>query len=119
MTAATFDPFAVDRPVLKLGSHGEWALGDITAAREARLNDLQGELVAIGERDDASVADVALVVGRLCEAACRDSDGLADMIVDLADCDKHGEDAIGAIALRGVAEFVKSHLLGEASAGEG
>ena len=119
MTVTTFDPFAVERPILRLGEHGSWELGDITDARKAKLEALQSELLEIGDRSDASVADVARVVGDLCEAACRNADGISDLLVDLADCDKHGEDAIGALALKGVAEFVKDHLRGEVLAGEG
>lgn len=116
--ARTFDPFAVDRPVLKLGKHGQWELGDITTARQAKLKSLQEQLLKVGDKQDATVTEVARVVGDLCEAACRNAEGLSDLLVDLTES-KHGEDAVGAIALRGIAEFVKGYLVGETSAGEG
>lgn len=119
MTAATFDPFAVDRPKLRLGDHGEWELGDITEARRLKLASIKDELVQVEGAEDATVGQLALTVGKLCEAACINADGLAEKIADLADGKKHGENALGAGALKGVALFVKEHLEEIAHAGEG
>lgn len=117
MSAGTYDPFAIEKPVLRLGAHGEWTLGDITESRSKRLEALIGKFAELG--DDASIADSARAVGELCEAACVHGDGLADLIVDLCDEDKHGDDAIGVKALTGVVEFVADWFAGESSAGNG
>lgn len=115
--AGTYDPFAIEKPVLRLGSHGEWTLGDITDGRAKRLAELQSQFEAMSETEDASLSDVAAIAGDFVEAACENSAGLKDLIVDLCDDHKHGDDAIGVRALTGMLAFVGDWLQGEATAG--
>jgi hypothetical protein len=115
--AKTFDPFAIQRPVLRIGDHGEWTLGDVTEQRQARLAELGERFQALIDGDDPSIADVARIAGELCEAACERSEGLADLIVGLCDSAVHGDDALGARAIVGLVEFVGEWLSGESSAG--
>ena len=105
MTAGSYDPFALDKPVIKLGALGEWTLADTFAA--------------VSAKDDASMSDVAAAVGELAEAACVDSDGLAKIIVGLCDEKVHGDAALGSRALGGLVQFVVEWLQGEATAGNG
>jgi hypothetical protein len=118
MSDRTFDPFAIERPKLRLGEHGEWFLGDIHEARQAKLEELQPRLADIESSEDAKLKDVAERVGELAEAVCDDSVGLAAKIVDLTDSAKHGDRAIGINGLRGLATFIKEHLEEIAHAGE-
>lgn len=117
MTTSTFDPFAIEKPVLKMGEHGEWTLADITEARQKRLAEIGERFQAVIDGDDPSIGDVAAIAGELCEAACEHSDGLAARIVDLCDSEKHGDDALGIRAITGLVMFVGEWLSGESSAG--
>jgi hypothetical protein len=115
MATGTYDPFALEKPVLRLGEHGEWTLGDLTDDRQRRAQ-------AVGERfaglaGDASVADLAALVGELAEAVCDNAAGLGARIVDLADVEKHGDAALGVRALTGLLEFIGEWLGVEADAG--
>ena len=120
MSAETYDPFGLERPKLKLGNHGAWTFGDITESRSAKLGEIREGLIAVeAKRSEAKMADVARMVGDLAQAACINSDGLSDLIVDLADEAKHGEDALGAKALGGLVDFILDWLTEESGAGEG
>lgn len=117
MTARTFDPFDVDAlPTLKLGEHGEWTLGDISDTRLAAINEARSKMVEESARPDVTVAELARTVGVLCEAACDDSEGLADILVGLTDAKKHGAKAIGAVRLRVLVEIVMEHVRGQGEA---
>lgn len=118
--SGTYNPFDLDRPKLSLGLHGSWTLGDITESRGKKLEDIRSKLIDINkQRGDAKMTDVARLVGELAEAACINADGLADLIVDLADEAKHGEDALGGKALGGLVDFILDWLVEESGAGEG
>lgn len=118
-TAGSYDPFAIEKPVLRLGSHGEWTLGDITESRRKNLARLHGDFESIANEDDVSIERVAQVAGDLVEAACENSQGLKDIIVDLCDDAKHGDNALGVRAIIGLVEFVGEWLRGESDAGNG
>lgn len=117
MSAGKYDPFAMERPVLRLGEHGSWTLGDITESRGKKLDELIQHFAELDP--DAGLAEAADAVGALCEAACINGDGLKALIVDLCDESKHGEDALGVKALSGVVQFIAEWFGGEQSAGEG
>lgn len=117
MGAGTYNPFEIERPILKLGEYGSFTLGDITESRAAKLDELIGRFAELGE--DTTIGDAARAVGELCEAACIGGEGLAEKIVGLADESVHGEDALGAKALTGLVEFIADWFNSESSAGEG
>jgi hypothetical protein len=118
MSAGTYDPFAMEKPKLKLGEHGEWFLGDILDSREAKINKaIEGLVAPTGK--DFGTTDLAARVGALCEAACEDAEGLADKLVGLSDEAVHGKNALGVKALKGAADFVIEWFNNESSAGEG
>jgi hypothetical protein len=123
MAGKTFDPFAIERPVLRLGDHGEWLLADITKSNAKKLDDLIGEFNTLAADPDLEVSRVADITGQILEAACENSDGLHETIVALADEDaakERGADGpLGVIALRGAVGFVLEWIYGELSAGEG
>lgn len=119
MSARTYNPFAVEKPVLELGPHGRFTLGELTDSRQEALSALFDEFEQLGEREDAKIADVAAVVGKLLEAACIGGAGLAEKLVALCDESVHREDALGAQSLNGVVRFVAEWFSSEASAGEG
>lgn len=117
MSAATYDPFAIEKPVLKLGDHGEWKLADVTERRQKDIGKLAERFEQIVAADDPSINDVAKCAGDLCEAACENGAGLSDIIVGLCDEDVHGDAALGVRAIVGLVEFVGEWLGGESSAG--
>jgi hypothetical protein len=107
----------MQRPVLKLGVHGSWTLGDITESRAKKLDALIGRFAEIDA--DAGLIVAAEAVGELAEAACINGDGLKDLIVGLCDESVHGEDVLGVKALSGLVEFIAEWFAGESAAGEG
>jgi len=117
MSAGTYDPFAVERPVLKLGDHGSWTLGDITDTRHAKLVEWHGHFAEVQKREDTKVADLARVVGELCSHACIGGDEIPDLLVSLTDEELHGDSALGVLGVASIAEFIMGWLAGEESAG--
>lgn len=111
--ASTFNPFELDKPVLNLGEHGSYTLGDITESRQKRLTAIGERLEAL-QVDDATEAEPFVeLVADLAEAACENADGLGAKIVQL-----YADDEIGAKALQGLSEFIGEWIAGEQSAGE-
>ena len=117
MSTATYDPFAIEKPVLRLGSHGEWTLADVTERRQNAITALGERFESIVADENPSIAAVAECAGELCEAACENGAGLRDLIVDLCDEEKHGAAAIGVRGIVGLVEFVGEWLGAESSAG--
>ena len=115
-TARTYNPFDLAKPVLRLGDHGEWKLGDLNDARHRAASEIGERFEALSDTD-ATVSDLAELVGELAEALCEKSTGLRDLIVDLADASKHADDAIGVHAITGLMRFFAEWMTGEAEAG--
>jgi hypothetical protein len=133
-----YNPFDLDKPVLNLGEHGEFTLGEVTKSRHSKCNKILNELAEIesslyeemirgiaddGDEDasDASKVDMddlsdrqVHLIAELCEVSCENSEGLKDKIVGLYD-----SEAIGRLALKGCYQFVVEWVRGESAAGEG
>ena len=128
----SFNPFELDNPVLNLGEHGSYELGDVTRSRYEKLVGLFNELDALEFRLYESIVDdgegeekveqtptdigdeQASVIAKICEAACTNADGLAEKIVTL-----YKEQEIGRNGLRGAYAFVMEWVRGNETAGEG
>ena len=115
--AKTFDAFAVERPTLKLGPHGEWKLGEITESRRQRIVKLM-EATQSADAEDTTITEMARLVGELCAVACVRGDEIPPLLMDLADEDKHGDDAIGVQTLVAIMRFINDYFADELSAGE-
>jgi len=119
MTARTYDPFAIERPKLKLGVHGEWDLGEMHDARYAKFQDWHARFVALTENDESSISDFADVIGELIAVSCIDAGDAKAVLVDLCDESVHGEQARGMQTLLGIVKFLVDYSAGEVTAGEG
>lgn len=119
MSTGTYDPFDLEKPTLKLGNHGEWTLGDITDSRQQKLVDAANAFDDAVADENTKMAELAAIVGGLCEAGCENGDGIKDLICDLADESKHGEKALGVKALAGAVSHVMEWFNSESSVGEG
>lgn len=108
----TFDPFDLEKPVLRLGAGAEFTLGDITESRRKKLVNVGQQLESIDQ--DAEDADALFVQGvcDLVEAAC-EKPGAGAMIRDAWDSER-----IGVRALSGTVDFVMDWLAGNDLAGE-
>jgi hypothetical protein len=119
MTARTFDPFAVERPRLRLGDHGEWELGELHDARHQQFQEWHERFKELSGDDGTKLVDIARSVGEMVSIACIDAAEAPDVLADLCDFDKHGDDARGLQTLVSIVEFLAGWASGEASAGEG
>lgn len=115
----TYDPFAIERPRLKLGEFGEWELGELHDARHARFKEWYAKFEELSAHDDSSLSDFARVVGELIAVSCINADDAPDVLADLCDPEVHGEDARGLQTLQGIVKFIVAYVSGEESAGEG
>lgn len=115
----TFDPFAIERPRLKLGEHGEWELGELHDSRYQRFKEWYARFQDVAEDDDATLSSIARVVGELIAVSCLDADDAPDILVDLCDSETHGDNARGLQTLKGIVGFLIKWAAGEESAGEG
>lgn len=120
MTAGTtFDPFAIERPKLKLGEHGEWELGELHDTRYERFQQWYANFKGLSSKDDATLTDLARSVGEMIAVSCIDAEAAPDLLADLCDSSKHGDDARGLQTLSKIVEFLAGWASGEVSAGEG
>ncbi len=119
MSARTYDPFAIERPRLRLGEHGEWELGELHDARHNRFKEWYTAFRAMTESDDATMQDLGRCVGELISVSCLDADDAPDILADLCDAEKHGDEARGLQTLKGIVEFLVEWAAGEDAAGEG
>lgn len=119
MSARTYDPFSIERPKLRLGEHGEWELGELHEARYARFKEWYAEFQSISDKDDATLADIANVVGELVSVSCLGADEAPEVLVDICDAEKHGDAARGLQTLQGIVKFLLQWASGEESAGNG
>lgn len=119
MSARTYDPFAVERPKLRLGDHGEWELGELHDTRHARFKEWYVKFRSLETNDEADLKEAARVVGELIAVSCIGAENAPDILSDLCDPEIHGEDARGLQTLRGVVSFLIQWVAGEESAGEG
>ena len=114
---SSFDPMALDKPVLSLGEHGSWTLGDITAGREkaiqAALASIEDALKTAESAEDIDVLGFVKAVGDLAEAACEKSDGVAAKVLELYETEQ-----IGGKGLRGLVEFIQDWLVDGLTLGE-
>lgn len=111
MSTKSYNPFELDKPVISLGEHGEYTLGDITESRRKRILALSEQAADLAGSEDV-VAHVR-ALGSLIEAACEDSDGLGAKIEKL-----YEDELIGQKGLSGLSRFVQEWLLEEDTAGE-
>lgn len=115
----TFDPFAIERPKLKLGEHGEWELGELHDARHARFQEWYANFRKLAENDDANLLDIARAVGEMIAVSCLDAQDAPEIMADLCDSKTHGDDARGLQTLQRIVTFLADWASGELSAGEG
>jgi hypothetical protein len=115
----TYNPFDLEKPVIKLGDHGEWTLGDITDTRAQALAKLSDTFESFADRADAKLGDVVEIVVELCEAALEEPEGFAGVLRGLCDESQHGAKALGAHALNGLVAHIMGWLADEQSVGEG
>jgi hypothetical protein len=111
MAASSFDPFDLEKPMLRLGAHGEYVVGDLTKTRKAAIDAI---IERVQDVDDADTDALVSAYADLAEACCESSEGLADKIREL-----YATEQLGMIAINGLAEFLNQWYLGEASVGEG
>jgi len=114
----TYDPFAIERPRVKLGAFGEWELGELHDTRHARFKEWYEKFQEMRANDDASITDFARVVGELISVSCIDAEDAPDVLVALCDPEEHGEDARGLQTLKGIVAFIVDYVSGEDAAGE-
>jgi len=114
----TYDPFAIERPRLKLGSYGEWELGELHDTRHARFKEWYEQFLEMQSDEATTLTDFARVVGQLISVSCIDADDAPDVLVDLCDPEVHGENARGLQTLKGIVAFIVEYVSGEDAAGE-
>lgn len=107
----TYNAFDLDKPVLKLGKHGDFTLGDITEPRQIDLAKAAELLQAIDTEDVGQLGKFVDAICELIEAACEEP-GAGAIVRKAWDA---GE--IGAKVLGGCAQFVNEWLIEESSAG--
>ncbi len=115
----TFDPFALEKPVIRLGEHGEWTLADITHSRNERLKAVSKRFEVAADDDGITIGELVEMAIELAEAALADPEGFGAKLRWLCDEQVQGANALGVKAVTGLISYVLEWVADEQSVGEG